>query len=248
MAGTASLARSRRRLAALLLGSGLVLGVLVALGTWQVQRLHWKEALIATISERVAAEPVELAEIVRMYDQSEDFEYRPVSLAGRFAHEHEQYFLATHRGVSGWYVYTPLQTEAGEWLFVNRGFVPYDRRDPASRPEGQVDGAVTLAGLARAAPAEKPSVIVPDNDPAGRTYYWKDLAAMRQASELENVLPFFVDADASPIPGGLPVGGVTIIELPNNHLQYAVTWFGLAAALLGVLGFWLFGQRREGRT
>lgn len=248
MAATASPLRSRWRLAALLLGSGLVLALLVGLGTWQVQRLHWKEALVATIAERVAAEPVDLAAIIRLHEQGEDFDYVPVSASGRFAHEHEQYFLATHRGASGWYVYTPLQTDAGAWLFVNRGFVPYDRRDPASRPEGQIEGKVAVTGLARAAPAEKPSVIVPDNDPAGRTYYWKDLAAMRQAAGLETVLPFFVDAGPSPNPGGLPIGGVTIIELPNNHLQYAVTWYGLAVALLGVLGFWLFGQRREGRT
>lgn len=229
----------------LLLGAAIVFALLIGLGSWQVQRLAWKEGLISTIEERISADPIPLETVLRMLDADEEIEYRPVEFAGRFAHAHEQYFLATHQGVSGWYVYTPLETEAGDWLFVNRGFVPYDRRDPSSRREGQVEGPVSITGLARTAPDAKPSMVVPDNDPAGRTYYWKDLEAMRRTAGLERVLPLFVDADHSPNPGGLPIGGVTLIDLPNNHLQYAVTWFGLALALAGVVGFWLFGQRKS---
>ena len=97
-----------------------------------------------------------------------------------------------------------------------------------------VDGEVTVKGLARNPLATKPSSIVPDNDPAKNIFFWKDLDAMAASAGLPRratVLPFFIDADATPNPGGLPIGGVTTIDLPNNHLQYALTWYGLAAAL-----------------
>lgn len=238
-------ARSLRPSLLLLAGVAAALLVLVGLGTWQVQRLHWKEGLIASIEERIAAEPAPLQEIVRRHEGGEDVDYRPVRVAGVFAHELEQYVLATHKGTSGWHVYTPLRLDSGDWLFVNRGFVPYDRRDPRLRAEGQVQGPVTVEGLARSALPEKPSWIVPDNDPAARTYYWKDLEAMRIAAGLDSALPFFVDAGTAASPGGLPVGGVTLIDLPNNHLQYALTWYGLALALVGVVAVWLLGERRR---
>ena len=127
----------------------------------------------------------------------------------------------------------------------NRGFVPYDRKDVALRAQGQVAGEVEITGLARSAPDAKPSSIVPDNDPGKNVYYWKDLSAMSVQAGLgarDKVLRMFVDADDAPNPGGLPIGGVTMIELPNNHLQYAITWFGLALALLGVGGRFLYAR------
>lgn len=226
----------------------LSLAVLLALGTWQVQRLFWKEALIETIDARVGSPPRPLATVEAERSAGQDIEYAPVSLAGTFLHDREQYFFATHEGQSGWFVYTPLALADGRFVFVNRGFVPFDRRDPASRAEGQIAMPVEIAGLSREAPPEKPSWIVPDNKPEDRTYYWKDLAAMTRIAGLDTskVVPFFVDADATPNPGGLPVGAVTLIDLPNSHLQYAVTWYGLAAALLAVYGTMLLRWRREG--
>lgn len=232
-------ATMRNRAILLAILAGLAFAVLIGLGTWQVKRLAWKEGLIATIHERIAAPPVTIDDIVDTVSTGEEIEYRPMTATGTFAHDREQYFLATYQGASGWYVYTPLRTEGGSWLFVNRGFVPYDRRDPGTRAEGQVEGVVAVSGLARSAPEAKPSAIVPENDPQRRTYYWKDIEAMRTAAGLESVLPFFLDAGAAPNPGGLPIGGVTIVELPNNHLQYAVTWYGLALALAAVAGAWL---------
>lgn len=222
------------------------LTVLCALGTWQVQRLYWKEGLLATIDERITAEPRSLGEIAAMQEAGQDIEYIPVHLRGRFLHDREQHFFATHKGASGWYVYTPLELADGSGiLFVNRGFVPYDRKDVATRAEGQVAGEVEITGLARAVPGEKPSSVVPDNDPAKNIYYWKDLSGMSVQAGFrmpEQVVRMFVDADDAPNPGGLPVGGVTRIDLPNNHLQYAITWFGLALALLGVGGRFLYAR------
>lgn len=231
-----------------LLVSALALGallVLLALGTWQVERLAWKEGLIATIAARVAAAPVPLDEIVAIDREGGDIEYRPVTVTGRFLHEREQFFFATHEGRSGFFVYTPLERADGSLVFVNRGFVDMDLKDPARRPEGQVGGEVTLTGLARDRLTEKPSSLVPDNDPAQNIYYWKDIDAMADNAGLDRarLVDVFVDADAAANPGGYPVGGVTIVDMPNNHLQYAITWYGLAAALVGVFLFRFFGRQ-----
>jgi surfeit locus 1 family protein len=230
----------------------LVLGlaafvVLIGLGTWQVQRLHWKEALLATIDQRIHSAPLPLADIEKKFAENGDVDYRPVTVSGRFMHEGERHFFATHEGESGFYVYTPLMLADGRAIFVNRGFVPYDRKDAAKRTAGQIAGEVTVTGLARNPLPEKPSSMVPDNDPAKNIFYWKDRDAMAASAGLPagtSLVPFFVDADKTPNPGGLPVGGVTMIDLPNSHLQYAVTWYGLAAALAGVLGVWLLRSRR----
>jgi surfeit locus 1 family protein len=132
-------------------------------------------------------------------------------------------------------------------VLVNRGFVPFELKDASLRKEGQVEGWQTIVGLARNPLSEKPSAIIPDNDPAKNVFYWKDLGVMAETSgvgEPSNYLGFFVDANDAPNPGGLPVGGVTILDMPNSHLQYAVTWYGLALALIGVMGAWILRQRK----
>jgi surfeit locus 1 family protein len=210
--------------------------ILIGLGTWQVERLQWKEALIASIEARRTAPPIDLAEVSARLARREDIDYQATTASGRFVHTGERYFLATHDGAPGYYVYTPLLLADGVSVFVNRGFVPGSLRDPASRAEGQVEGEVSLTGLARAKLSEKPSSLVPDNDIQANLFFWKDLDAMAAAAGLKpgQVLPFFIDADATPNPGGYPIGSVTQIDLPNSHLSYAVTWYGLAAVLLVV--------------
>lgn len=212
------------------------LAVLLALGTWQVQRLIWKEDLLAAIAQRSQADPVGVPEIEAMIAASEPIEYRTAFAEGQFVNSGEQHFFATFNGQSGFYVYTPLALADGRFLFVNRGFVPYDLKEPATRPESLLEGEQRITGLARTKLEQKPSMVVPDNDEQANIYYWKDLDRMAASAGLaaDKVLPFFLDADATPVPGGLPKGGVTVIDLPNNHLQYAITWYGLALALVGV--------------
>jgi len=220
--------------------------VLVSLGNWQVRRLAWKEDLLATIDTRIHAEPVPLAVALAQTPAVEDMEYLPVTVEGTFLPGTEQHVLSTWKGASGWNIYQPLRTGDGAILFVNRGFVPYDRKEPAKRPESLPEGEQALSGLARLPLAGKPGFLVPDNNPAKNEYYWKDLAAMTEAAGLqdENVLPLFVDAGSYGDPLKLPIGGVTNVDLPNSHLQYAVTWYGLAMALACVVGVFLWRRVR----
>jgi len=239
-------ARKPRRTLAVVSGA-IVFLILIGLGTWQVQRLHWKEGLIATIDTRMAQKPVDLLSVLKGDADVAGQEYRPVTVAGTFDHRFERHFFSTFKGQSGFDIYTPLKLDDGDWVFVNRGFVPYDRKDPSTRRQGEVGGRVTVTGLLRQALAEKPSSLFPDNEPDKNIFYWKDIRAMTASSGLPadaHVLGLFVDADATPNPGGLPEGGTTIVDLPNNHLQYAITWYGLAAALAGVLVAWLLRQRK----
>ena len=223
------------------------LGILLSLGTWQVKRLAWKEALLAELNERLHAPAISLGEMEKLAAGGGDVDYRPMQATGRFDNSRERHFLATWKGESGFYIYTPLALADGRFLFVNRGFVPYENKEPEMRVLGQLTDTVTVKGLARARLAEKPSSLVPDNDLAKNVFYWKDLTAMATSTGLDpaRVVPFFLDADATPNPAGFPIGGVTLIDLPNNHLQYAVTWYGLAAALatISLIG-WL---RNRGR-
>lgn len=221
---------------------------LIALGTWQVQRLHWKVGLLATIAERMHSEPVLLAAIEKLNAEGKDIEYRPVSVSGVFDNSKERHFFATYQGASGYFLYTPLRTDGGETIFVNRGFVPFDKKDPKTRPESFVEGETTVTGLARSAPAEKPSFIVPDNEVGKNVFYWKDLKTMAASTGLSDakLVPFFIDAARDPNSNRLPIGGVTVVDLPNNHLQYAVTWYGLAAVLAAVVGVSLY-RRRTGK-
>ncbi|HTV67387.1 MAG TPA: SURF1 family protein [Rhizobiaceae bacterium] len=229
---------------ALLFGA-LAFAALIGLGTWQVQRLHWKEGLIQAIETRSKAEPKPFADVEREFAETGDVDYVATELSGRFDHAHESHFFATWKGATGFYIYTPLLLDDGRAVLVNRGFVPYEQKDPATRAQGQVEGVVAIRGLARNPLAGKPSSMLPDNEPDRNIFYWKDMAAMATLSGIETskLVPFFIDADAAANPGGLPAGGVTLIDLPNNHLQYAVTWYGLAAALAGVLGVWLWRRR-----
>ncbi len=230
----------------LLICSAVVFAVLVGLGVWQTQRLFWKEQLIADIEQRIHAAPKTLAEVEGEFMQTGSVDYMPVTLRGTFAHDHEQYFFTTFKGAAGYAVYTPLLLEDGRAIFINRGFVPYEKQQPETRLTGQVTGEVILTGLARDPLIAKPSSYLPDNEPDKKLYYWKDWGMMMENSGLSqehDFVGFFVDADAAPNPGGLPAGGITILEQPNNHLQYAGTWFGLAAVLLVVTVIFVLRQR-----
>ena len=219
-----------------------VLVLLLGLSSWQIQRLFWKRDLIAQRQAALAATPTAAP---RGLEEARGMEFRHVTDEGVFLHDKEIFLGATSEaGRNGYQVLTPLQEARGRIVFVNRGFIPSELKDPAKRSAGQVAGSVRVTGLLRLPPAKKPVWFLPDNRPDLNYWFWVDLPAMAAADQIDRVAPFYIDADATPNPGGWPKGGVTRLELPNNHLQYAITWFSLAVALIVV--YVLYHRRNSG--
>ena len=227
--------RRRLRLAGLLLLAAAGVAALAALGVWQLERRAWKLALIARVETRIHAAPVgppgpgDWPDVTAARD-----EYRRLRLAGHFLNDRETLVRAsTERGL-GFRVVTPFETDAGFTVLVDRGFVPPERRDPVTREAGQVEGETGLVGLLRL--TEPGGGFLRPNQPAADRWYSRDVAAIAAARGLGQVAPYFVDAEAGPDPASLPVGGLTVIRFPNNHLVYALTWFGLALGLAVAAG------------
>ncbi|QGY04668.1 SURF1 family protein [Methylobacterium mesophilicum SR1.6/6] len=223
----------------------LVFVVLVGLGTWQVERRAWKLDLIAQVDARVHAPAVPAPGPADWPRIGPDDAYRHVTLSGTFLHDRETLVQAVTERGGGFWVLTPLRRPDGSLVLINRGFVPGDRRDPASRAAGQLAGETTVTGLLRL--TEPKGAFLRANDPKDDRWYSRDVAAIAAARGLTDVAPYFVDADATPNPGGLPVGGLTVIAFPNNHLVYAITWYGMALMLAGAVVYVLRGGRaRDG--
>jgi surfeit locus 1 family protein len=223
--------------------------VLLWLGTWQVERKAWKEALIATVTERFAAPPVRLpppAEWPRL-DPSND-EFRRVGFSAEWLNDQEALVYTTGSSLRadaagpGYWVFTPARVPGGI-VMVNRGFVPEGRQDPATRPDGQMAGPVDIVGVMRW--PETPGLFTPAGDPAKNLWFARDPAAMASAKGLGAVAPFYIEQESPSVPGGLPQVGKLQPSLPNNHLGYALTWYGLALVLVVGFGIWAAGRRRE---
>jgi surfeit locus 1 family protein len=204
--------------------------ILLGLGVWQVQRLHWKEGLIAQRDAAVTASPIAPP---RSFDEARGLEFHHIVAEGVFRNDKELYLAASSdSGEAGYQVVTPLVMSDGRKMFVNRGFVPSELKDPAKRAAGELVGTQRVVGLLRLPPPTKPSFFLPDNRPDLNLWFWVDLPAMAKAAGVADPVPFYVDADNSRNPGGWPKGGITRLDLPNDHLQYAITWFSLAVALI----------------
>jgi surfeit locus 1 family protein len=220
-----------------------VLAALIGLGTWQVQRLHWKEAQIAERQARSSAPAIDLP---REFADPQALEFRRVALTGRFLHDREMYLSGrTHKGQVGVHVVTPLVLADGRGLLVDRGWVPMARKDPASRPDGQVAGVVTLEALLRTGGWKGSRTFRPGKRPDENLWFWIDPEAMAAWAGLENpVTALYAAVGAAETPGGLPIGGRSRVTLRNDHLQYALTWYALAVALVVI--YVAYHRRRGG--
>jgi len=206
------------------------------LGIWQLYRLQWKLALIEQRQERVRQLPVDLP-VDPSQRELADFEFRPVRVHGEFDHSQEQY-MSPRWGVrpgpsgeleAGFHVITPLKRLGlQDRILVNRGWVPTDQRDPRTRTEGQLTGSRSVLGLLRPGEMKKASFFTPENRADQREWHWLDVPRLALMTDSR---PILIDALRDPPnPGGLPAGGVTPLELRNDHLGYAITWFTLSAA------------------
>ncbi|WP_341677515.1 SURF1 family protein [Niveibacterium sp. SC-1] len=205
--------------------------VFLALGIWQVERRSWKLDLIARVEARVHAAPVAApARADWPAISATRDEYRHIQLTGRFRHDKESLAQASTVLGPGFWVLTPLCVEDGSCVLVNRGFVPPEKRDPASRADTAVQGPVNVAGLLRL--SEPGGGFLRKNVPTERRWYSRDVAAIAAAQGIADAAPYFLDADADPQGGAdagrWPVGGLTVLNFRNSHAVYALTWFTLA--------------------
>jgi surfeit locus 1 family protein len=224
----------------LTIACALLFAILCGLGVWQLERLHWKLALIAQVNSHIAAAPLALDTVLAM--RADEAQYRRVSLTGRFDHTREAYVFTTAEGAAVYHVLTPFTTNNGKVLMVDRGGVPKEKLDPATRAAGNIEGDVQVTGVWRV--PDPPGAFTPPPDAAHRIWFARDLAAIAAADHLSLTAPVVIEADAAPNPGGWPRGGQTVVSFRNQHLSYAVTWFGLALCLLGV---WLAYHISKGR-
>jgi surfeit locus 1 family protein len=218
-------------LVALLLFAGFA-----ALGTWQVERRTWKLDLIERVSQRLRAPPVAAPDRAQWPAINvRDDEYRKVFVDGVFLDDRETLVQAVTARGAGFWVITPLRSDAGFIVLVNRGFVDAAHRAPARHAAAHGD-TVHLVGLLRM--SEPHGAFLRHNDPLAGRWYSRDVAAIAAAHDLPatDVAPYFVDADAGPDPDAWPVGGLTVVHFRNSHFVYALTWYGLAL-LVAVAAF-----------
>jgi surfeit locus 1 family protein len=200
----------------------------VALGVWQIERRAWKHALIARVESRIHAAPSASPPRTDWPAVSEVRDgYRRVRLAGRFLAVPETRTQAVTALGGGAWVLAPLRTDAGDIVFVNRGFVPAGA-SAVPPPSGRVE----IVGLLRM--SEPAGGFLRRNVPADERWYSRDIAAIARHRGLPAaaVAPFFVDAAAGPDPQAWPRGGMTMVRFRDSHLVYALTWFGLAILTL----------------
>ena len=228
------------------------LGVLIALGTWQLERKAWKEDLIARLNSRLSAAPANLParERWQRLDAAKD-EFTRVEFPATFVPGEEALVYASGSGLRpdvkepGYWIFSPARLSGGSLVVVNRGFVPEGRQDARTRPDGEPEGVVDIVGVMRW--SEPRGTFTPNDEPAKSLWFVRDPAAMARAKNWGNVAPFYIDQEAPLPPGGLPRVGPLKVNLPNNHLQYAITWYGLALVLLIVSLVFLRSRRREGQ-
>ena len=211
----------------------LALIVLMGLGFWQLDRRTWKLDLIASTQARLASDPIAFPDDPQALT---DPDYQPVEVSGQFLHERELYLASrTHEGQVGFHVVTPLEMNDGRTVFINRGWVPPEKLDPATRADAQIEGEVAVTGLLRSGGWTGWSCFESVNDAKDNRWVWVDLPAMAAVAGVNRpVTALYIDARADQHPGDYPLGGVTIVEFKNDHLQYAITWFSLALIMLSV--------------
>lgn len=207
---------------------------LTGLGFWQLQRLSWKQDLMAKIELRMVADRRTFSEVLQSWKHDKDVEYYRIRVQGLFEHDKEIHFYTVDNSRPGWRILTPLKLDKGVRIFVDRGFVPLTHKNEENRERAQFSDPVEITGFVRRF-AKKKGLFVPDNNLAKNEWYWKSRQQMSEFIFPERrvqIAPFFIESDDLKNPEIWPRGGVTRLNLPNRHLEYAITWFSLAVVLL----------------
>jgi surfeit locus 1 family protein len=226
------------------------IAILIGLGVWQLDRKVWKENLIAQLTERLDAAPSALparSDWDRLTQDKDEF--RRVTFPAQFIGGEEALVYAAGSALRsdikgpGYFVLAPARLPGGSIVIVNRGFVPVERKDPATRTAGLPQDVIDVVGVMRWPEAR--GTFTPADEPQNNVWYLRDQKAIAQAKKWDTSAPFYIDQESPVPPGSLPLPAKLEVHLPDNHLQYAITWFGLALALAGVYVVWLAGRFRR---
>ncbi|MEI7871928.1 MAG: SURF1 family protein [Alphaproteobacteria bacterium] len=211
-----------------------ILVLSLTLGVWQMERREWKRDILDRMAANQAAAPLPLDELLK--GDPLRHEYGRVKVAGSFLHDKEFHLAARSlKNKVGLQLVTAFKTDDGKIVLFDRGWIPSEKKEPAKRAEGQVPGRVELTGIVRR--NQERRQFAPENAPDKNVWFHVDVPLMRRmagAPSDPKLDAFFLDADAAPNPGGVPIGGQTRLDIPNDHLQYAITWFLIALAMAGV--------------
>lgn len=231
--------------------------VLIALGSWQLQRLQWKNGLVEKRQQALISNPVALSDIEAGIEHGFDVDWLKTEATGQFRHDLERHVYHLRRGKIGWRIITPFIVPGQFAVFVDRGFVPDDKKDPKTRPQSQPDtgGEITITGFARV-DGGSGGAFIPDNQPDANHWYSIDLIAMADTmpddlgfvapDQYAVLIPVFVQLapPGNPVTGTLPIVDPVKVKLSNNHLQYAITWYSMALTLI-VVSFLFYRSRKQ---
>jgi surfeit locus 1 family protein len=230
-----------------------MVALFAGLGVWQLQRRVEKHALIAALTERLAASPGALPSPAQWSALTpERDEFRRVSFVATYQPLPDAMVYSSGSAVRedisgpGTWAFLPARLPAGETVVINAGFVQNTMQDRSQQDRAikpLVTGApVTLTGYLRF--PEAAGMLTPAENMAKRLWFTRDHLAMARALGWGEVAPFYIDLE-QPVPAsGIPKPGSLEVHLKDDHMQYAITWFGLAGAVVIAFGVWLFGQRR----
>jgi len=234
------------------IAAAIGLAILLSLGTWQWQRKAWKEDLVATLDARIHEAPQPLppraawASLTEAGSEYARVKFIATPLPGEAFVYTAGSSLRPDVTSQGFWVFAPARLDDGATVLVNRGFVPTDRKAAASRGGAASSEAVEIVGYMRW--PESRGLFAPADDVKANVFFARDPKAMAAAHGWTIDAPFYIDQELPVPPGGLPKPGRIEVKLPNNHWQYAITWYGLALALIGVYGAFVAGRlrRRDG--
>lgn len=219
----------------------LAFTLLIGLGVWQVKRLKWKTDLLHRIALLQTAPPQPLDRVLKQAD----FNFTRVQLdCPEVETTPVLRLFSYYQGLAGYRLVTACALSAGPYgsILVDRGFVAMPGAE-APRPIPGASISQPVVGVLRA--PEPKALITAANEPARNLWYWRDLKAMARALHADRPAPAFLMLESPAPPSGEPRPAPVPLNIPNNHLGYAITWFGLAAALVGVYLAMLLRKRQS---